>query len=77
MFIQAGAQHAIGTGSALPPSALGGRFSRLNHTARWIARPLDRIDLGCPRPPGLLLRSFRSMSHLIRTSGMTTVPHWE
>src|SRR5262249_5856143 len=32
--------------SRYPPSALGGRFSRLNHTARRIARPLDRLNLG-------------------------------
>jgi len=29
-----------------------GAISRLNHTARWIARPLDRLDLGLPPAAG-------------------------
>jgi hypothetical protein len=42
-----------------------------------IARPAELLapwtdsTWGFPRPPGLLLRSFRPMSHLLRTSGIT------
>lgn len=67
-------------GSALPLSTLCSGWPLLEAESH---SPLDCSPPGQTRPgvaPGrrdFLLRSFRSMSHLLRTSGMTTAPHWE
>jgi hypothetical protein len=67
-------------GSALPLSTLCSGWPLLEAESH---SPLDCSPPGQTRPgvaPGrrdFLLRSFRSMSHLLRTSGMTTAPYWE
>ena len=67
-------------GSALPLSTLCYGWPLLEAESH---SPLDCSPPGQTRPgaaPGrrdFLLRSFRSMSHLLRPSGMTAAPHWE
>jgi len=69
-----------GQGSALPLTTpllwVGASRGSVTRPAGLLA-PWTDSTWGCPRPPGLLLRGFRSMGHLLRTSGMTTVPYRE